>query len=150
MHNFLIKMLLRAYTCRQHRHPTHELHYWSYHMQLALQDRTLHALKTVVQTNEGIESLQLEGTQSQQPQTEKLSSLVSLASQAGLATLLSSLRRWHCGCLSSPTKLPPSLLWRHTPSYQLAHISLAWLKKKKKILKKWGPQYSKSSLGFSV
>lgn len=94
-------------------------------MQLALQDRTLHALKTVVQTNEGIESLQLEGTQSQQPQTEKLSSLVSLASQAGLATLLSSLRRWHCGCLSSPTKLPPSLLWRHTPSYQLAHISLA-------------------------
>lgn len=59
--------------------------------------------------NERSSSLQLEGTQSQQPQPELLSS-APLASAAGLAAQLCSLPQWHQGFpLSRATKLPPSL-----------------------------------------
>lgn len=72
------------------------------------QDRTL-CTEGNGANNEGTSSLQLEGTQSQQPQTERLSSAL-LASRAGLAAQLCSLPQWHRGfLLSRATKLPPRL-----------------------------------------
>lgn len=101
--NFLGKTLLIAYTCRQHRHPPHNSQYWSHPMRLALQDRTLHALKTIVQANEAIKSLQLEGAESQQPQTGESGSLALLLSQAGAAARLGSCHQWHCRCTAGST-----------------------------------------------
>lgn len=105
---------------------------------LALPGRTLHTLKTIVQTNEAMKSLQLEGTQSQQAQTGELSSRVLLISQAGLAASFSSLLNRVSGL--------PHRLCTCNPRNQIAHnllISLAWPRNQ-------GPQYFRSTLGFSV
>lgn len=77
-------------------------------------------LKTIVQTNEAMESLQLEGTQSQQAQSGELSSRVLLISQAGLAASFSSLLNRVSGL--------PHRLCTCNPRNQIAHnllISLA-------------------------
>lgn len=102
----------------------------------ALQGRTLHMLRTIVQTI--MESLQLEGAQSQQPQTGELSFWVLLVSQAGLATSFSSL-------LNRTSGLPHKLC-TCSPRNQIAHnllISLAWPRNQ-------GPQHFRRALGLEV